>query len=214
MREEQKILNHFINVEDAGANVLHQLQRVTKERVDEIDYQQQIDRWNRYQEILDKIEERCGVNTGVLLARNVKHNFNQFTATSSAALAVVGIVGLMALLSAFSLDNIYYAVGGLVALGFVAWQAFIRLHHPSTIHFKCSPVLHIDEFAYMRQAIKAIPPAESDPVVRLPVLEMSVSRSWLSQHGMLKFMHSLGDIKLDNAVEKKGKQKGQLAEGQ
>ena len=98
-------------------------------------------------------------------------------------------------------------------MGFVAWQAFIRLHHPSIIHFKCSPVLHIDEFAYMRHAIKAIPPAENDPVVRLPELEMYVSRAWLSQHGMLKFMQTLGDIKLDEAVDTK-ETKGQLTEGQ
>ncbi|HEX7033070.1 MAG TPA: hypothetical protein VF172_08725 [Nitrososphaera sp.] len=204
MREEQKILNHFINVEDENGrtNILHQLQTVKEQRVEEIDYQQQIDRWNRYQGILDKIEERCGANTGVRLARNVRHNFNLFTTTSSAALAVVGITGLMALLGAYSLDNVYYAAGGLVALGVAAWQTVIRLHHPSIIHFKCSPVLHIDEFAYIRQAIKAIPPVENDPVVRLPALEMSVSRSWLAQNGMLKFMQNLADIRLDESTSR------------
>jgi len=202
MREEQKILNHFIDVEDENGhtNILHQLQTTTEQKVEEIDYQQQIDRWNRYQEILDKIEERCGANTGVRLDRNVRHNFYLFTATSYAALSVVGITGLMALLGAYSLDNVYYAGGGLAVLGVVAWQAFIRVHHPSIIHFKCSPVLHIDEFAYIRQAIKAVPPVENDPVVRLPLLEMSVSRKWLSQNGMLKFMQSLADIRLDEAA--------------
>ncbi len=202
MREEQKILNHFIDVEDENGhtNILHQLQTITEQKVEEIDYQQQIDRWNRYQEILDKIEERCGANTGVRLDRNVRHNFYLFTATSYAALSVVGITGLMALLGAYSLDNVYYAGGGLAVLGVVAWQAFVRVHHPSIIHFKCSPVLHIDEFAYIRQAIKAVPPVENDPVVRLPLLEMSVSRKWLSQNGMLKFMQSLADIRLDEAA--------------
>ncbi|HXG07926.1 MAG TPA: hypothetical protein VNI77_11455 [Nitrososphaera sp.] len=41
--------------------------------------------------------------------------------------------------------------------------------------------MHIDESAYIRQAIKAIPPVESDPVVRLPVLEMFVPRVWLAK---------------------------------
>ncbi|MEP0824546.1 MAG: hypothetical protein HRF40_03595 [Nitrososphaera sp.] len=196
MREEQKILNHFIDTEDENGhtNILHELQTVTEQKVEELDYEQQIDRWNRYQQLLDKIEKKCDTNTGVRLARNVWHNFKLFTATSSAVLAVVGITGLMALLGAYTLDNAYYAAGGLFALGVAAWQAFIRLHHPSAIHFKCSPVLHIDEFAYIRHAIKSIPPIENDPVVRLPVLEMSVSRAWLAQHGMLKLMQNLVDI--------------------
>jgi len=80
-------------------------------------------------------------------------------------------------------------------------QSFIRLHHPSIINFKCSPVLHIDEFAYMRQAIKGIPAIEHDPIVRLPPLEMDLPRAWLGQQGMLKFMESLSDLKLE--VEEK-----------
>jgi hypothetical protein len=58
--------------------------------------------------------------------------------------------------------------------------------------------LHIDEFAYMRQAIKGIPAVEHDPIVRLPVIEMDIPRAWLGQQGMLKFMESLNDIKLDD----------------
>ena len=82
----------------------------------------------------------------------------------------------------------------------------IRLHHPSTIHFKCTPVLHINEFDYMRQAIKAIPPADNDPVVRLPAMEMSISRAWLAQRGMLKFMESLSDINLNEPIDEKKRQ--------
>ena len=202
MREEQEILNHLINIDNCESNILRQLQSITEQRVDQIDYQQQIERWNRYQELLDKIEKRCGRHAGVKLARNVKHNFKVFTDVSSAALAVIAVTGLMALLGALTIDSIYYAAGSIVALGFVGWQALIRLHHPSIIHFKCSPVLHIDEFAYMRQAIKAIPPAENDPIVRLPVLEMSISRVWLAQQGMLQLMESLSDIKLDKGDQR------------
>jgi hypothetical protein len=64
--------------------------------------------------------------------------------------------------------------------------------------------LHIDEFAYMRQAIKGIPPVEHDPIVRLPVLEMDIPRAWLGQQGMLKFMESLNDLKLEDKAENGG----------
>jgi hypothetical protein len=54
----------------------------------------------------------------------------------------------------------------------------------------------------MRQAIKGIPPVEHDPIVRLPVLEMAISRTWLGQQGMLKFMESLSDLKLNEDGKK------------
>jgi hypothetical protein len=211
MREEQKILNHHINIDgkDGNADILQQLQGVTKQRVDQLDYQQQIERWNRYQELLDEIDKRCGTHVGVRLDRNVKHNFRVFTDVSYAGLSVIGMVALMGLWGSFSTNSIYGIIGSITALGFVGWQTLIRLYHPSIILFKCSPVLHIDEFAYMRQAIRAIPPAERDPIVRLPVLEMSVSRAWLAQQGMLKFMESLGNIKLDNAMDEKNQQRQQ-----
>ena len=56
----------------------------------------------------------------------------------------------------------------------------------------------------MRQAINGIPPpVEHDPIVRLPALEMDIPRAWLGQQGMLKFMESLSDLKLQNE-EKSG----------
>jgi hypothetical protein len=50
----------------------------------------------------------------------------------------------------------------------------------------------------MRQAIKGIPAVEHDPIVSLPVLEMDIPRAWLGQQGMLKFMESLSDLKLED----------------
>jgi hypothetical protein len=199
------ILNNICkdsNEGSATASILQQLQKVIEQGVDEIDYQRQIDRWNRDQELLDKIDKKCNRRVGVRLARNVKHNFKTFTDTSSSGLAVIGTTALLVLWATFSIDNHYHIAGSIAALGFIGWQALIRTHHPSIIHFKCSPVLHIDKFAYIRQAIMAIPPAQHDPIVRLPMLEMSIPRAWLAQQGMLKFMESLSDIKLDGIEER------------
>jgi hypothetical protein len=181
-----------------GRNIFGQLKAVASQRIADIDYQQQIDRWNKYQELLDKVDKKCGRRAGVRLSRNVKHNVKTFSDTVSAALGIIALTALVSLSGSLTINSIYGIIGSAIALGFIGWQSFIRLHHPSVINFRCSPVLHIDEFAYMRQAIKGIPAVEHDPIVRLPVLEMDIPRAWLGQQGMLKFMESLNDIKLDD----------------
>jgi hypothetical protein len=188
-----------------GGNVFRQLTAVANQRIANIDYDQQIERWNQYQELLDKIDKKCSREAGVRLSRNVKHNVKTFTETSIAALGFIGLTALMSLVGSYTMNSIYGIVGSAVALGYVGWQSFIRLHHPSIINFRCSPVLHIDEFAYMRQAIRGIPAVEHDPIVRLPEVEMDIPRAWLGQQGILKFMESLGDLKLE---DDKGKSHG------
>jgi hypothetical protein len=181
-----------------GGNIFRQLTDVASQRVPYIDYEQQIARWNQYQELLDKIDKKCSRQAGVRLSRNVKHNVKTFTETAMAALGFLALISLMSLAGLYTMNSVYGIIGSAIAFGFIGWQSFIRLHHPSIINFKCSPVLHIDEFAYMRQAIKGIPAVEHDPIVRLPVLEMAIPRAWLGQQGMLKFMESLNDLKLED----------------
>jgi hypothetical protein len=188
----------------SGGNIFRQLKSVASQKVADIDYEQQIDRWNKYQEILDKVDKKCNRRAGVRLSRNVKHNVKTFNDTVTAALGIIALTALISMSGSFTINSIYGIIGSAIALGFVGWQSFIRLHHPSIINFRCSPVLHIDEFAYMRQAIKGIPPVEHDPIVRLPVLEMDIPRAWLGQQGMLKFMESLNDLKLEDKAENGG----------
>ena len=183
---------------NVAGNIFRQLEDVASQRVADIDYEQQIARWNEYQELLDKIDKKCNRQAGVRLSRNVKHNVKTFSETSIAALGFVGLTALMSLVGSYTMNNIYGLTGSAIALGFIGWQSFIRLHHPSIINFRCSPVLHIDEFAYMRQAIKGIPAVEHDPIVRLSALEMDIPRAWLGRQGMLKFMESLSDLKLED----------------
>jgi hypothetical protein len=198
-----EVFNDESSSNTGGDNVFRQLKAVATQRVADIDYEQQIARWNQYQELLDKIDKKCSREAGVRLSRNVKHNVKTFTETTIAALVFFAMVALMSLAGSYMMNSIYGIFGSAIALGFIGWQSFIRLYHPSIINFRCSPVLHIDEFAYMRQAIKGIPAVEHDPIVRLPVLEMDIPRAWLGQQGMLKFMESLSDLKLENK-EKSG----------
>jgi hypothetical protein len=192
------VINDCSRNSSIGGKIFRQLKAVASQRVADIDYEQQIARWNEYQELLDKISKKCSREAGVRLSRNVKHNLKTFTEVSIAGLGFIALTALMSLAGSFTINNIYGIIGSAIALGFIGWQSFIRLHHPSIINFKCSPVLHIDEFAYMRQAIKGIPAVEHDPIVRLPILEMDIPRAWLRQRGMLKFMESLSDLKLED----------------
>jgi hypothetical protein len=181
-----------------GGNVFRKLRAIASQRVPDIDYEQQIARWNQYQDLLDKIDKKCGRQAGVRLSRNVKHNVKTFTVAEVIPLGFIALIALMSMVGSYTMNSIYGIIGSAIALGFIGWQSFVRLHHPSIINFRCSPVLHIDEFAYMRQAIKGIPAVEHDPIVRLPAVEMDIPRAWLGQQGMLKFMESLSDLKLED----------------
>ena len=192
------VINDCSRNSSIGEKIFRQLEAVASQRVADIDYKQQIARWNEYQELLDKIDKKCSRQAGVRLSRNVKHNLKTFTEVSIAGLGFIALTALTSMVGSFTMNNIYGIIGSAIALGFIGWQSFIRLHHPSIINFKCSPVLHIDEFAYMRQAIKGIPAVEHDPIVRLPILEMDIPRVWIGQRGMLKFMDSLSDLKLED----------------
>jgi hypothetical protein len=183
----------------SGGNIFRQLTAVANQRIADIDYEQQIARWNQYQELLDKIDKKCSRQAGIRLSRNVKHNVKTFNEISIAALGFIALTALMSLAGSYTMNSIYGIFGSAIALGFIGWQSFIRVHHPSIINFRCSPVLHIDEFGYMRQAIKGIPAVEHDPIVRLPILEMAIPRTWLGRQGMLKFMESLSELKLEDA---------------
>jgi hypothetical protein len=200
----QLFLNEVFNDKSSssntgGDNVFRQLKAISSQRVAEIDYEQQIARWNQYQELLDKIDKKCSRQAGIRLSRNVKHNVKTFNEISIAALGFIALTALMSLAGSYTMNSIYGIFGSAIALGFIGWQSFIRVHHPSIINFRCSPVLHIDEFGYMRQAIKGIPLVEHDPIVRLPILEMDIPRTWLGRQGMLKFMESLSELKLEDA---------------
>jgi len=166
-----------------------------------LDYSRQIERWNKYQNVLDKIEDKCKQTKGdVRLNRNIKHNVKILDDVSVAFLLVIGLTALMIIVGGLMErgNNKYYSIiGGTIALAFVGWQIILRVFRPSIVRFTCRPVLHMEEYAYMNNHIQGIPKVARDPLVKLPSLEMQIPRSWLAQQGMLEFMESLKDIKFD-----------------
>ena len=167
---------------------------------DKLDYTRQIEMWNKYQNILDKVEEKCKETNGdVILRRNIKHNVKILDDVSIAFLSVIGLTALMVIIGGLmgsnsGGSNYYLVIGGALSLAFVGWQIVLRLFPPSLVRFSCRPALHMEEYAYMNKHIQGIPKVARDPIVKLPSIEMQIPRSWLAQQGMLEFMESLEDI--------------------
>jgi len=193
--------------------LLQELEKKAKEKVDKKDYNAQIDRWNEYQNILGKVELKTLKHRNVTLRKNIKHNMKEFTETSLALIIMFGVPGFVCLgVGLYHLNTIMFEISHGIAnqpgiyflsVGIVISTIIIKetleripMFAPSTLKFRCAPKLHIDEMAYARKKIRDIPAVEHDPIVRLPVLEMSIPRKWIGQQGTLEFMESLGDIKL------------------
>lgn len=182
-----------------GEGVLADLVSIAPRKdIPAVDYNQQIERWNSYQQMLDEIDKKCAKTNGdVQLRRNIRHNAKILDDTAAGFLSATGLFALVIGGVGIVSNNLYAVSGAAIALALVGWQAFIRLHQPSLIHFTCKPALHIDQYAYMNKAIKGIRKVQRDPVVNLPKLEMSIPRKWLAQQGMLDFMQTLADIQIE-----------------
>lgn len=73
--------------------LVNKLQEVTQQRVE--DYRGQIDRWNKYQDVLTQIRNKVGQMNGVHLESNVKYNvpiYDQNTEKIIAAMTAIGLV--------------------------------------------------------------------------------------------------------------------------
>lgn len=171
---------------------------VDKKGVDKLDYDAQIDRWNEYQTVLDRIDKKCR-HTGreVELKRRVKHNMLTwdagrdapiFTALACASPILIG-VGLIA-------NNWFLTGSGLGLIGLGVRHTLLRTIHPKTLVFECKPELHFDEMITVRKMVKGFPEVQKDPVVKLPSIKMKIPRKYFAQKGMLKFMEGVQDINL------------------
>jgi hypothetical protein len=89
------VINDCSRNSSVGGKIFRQLKAVASQRVADIDYEQQIARWNEYQELLDKIDKKCSRQAGVRLSRNVKHNLKTFTEVSIAGLGFIALTAVM-----------------------------------------------------------------------------------------------------------------------
>lgn len=180
-----------------------QLEQIAKREIPKEDYQQQIDRWNEYQTVLDSIEEQMQDKRGVALAKNVHSNMENMDAFDhmlTIMFSFMGGVFLTALMGSVIADIIHSPLGYLAGVPAFAISVYYLAVNPNlprkTLKFSCKPILHIDELTYMNNFIKGIPQREKDPDVKLPVVRMEIPRKWIAQQSMLDVMDQLGKIKL------------------
>lgn len=177
-----------------NSQMFESLRKVAAERVAKEDYNYQIDRWNQYQELLDKVDRKTGGSAGVELRRNVKTNWKTWTAPGAAFFGTAMFIAVTVLMIGIVTRNIFCIVGGAGAAIYFGREIFDRFLPSETITFQTSPKLHFDELAKARSMIKRIPEVKRDPVIALPTLYMRIPRRWFGQQGMLDFMKGLDDI--------------------
>lgn len=197
------------------------VQAIASEPVPVQDYQQQVDRWNRYQGALDQIQRRCEIEGAVFKrkvrtsyserrVRNIKQAIAIGLITASIYIAIAGYFVL-----AESSANIYLPRtwdvdewlvaqdiawwGGLMG-ALVASQIFRGLWNrgplPENIVFQCKPVIFIDDLYYLQRFVRCMSKERHDPKVKLPELTMTLPQSWIKQNSLLSMMGTMKDIKL------------------
>lgn len=158
------------------------------------DYIQQIDRWNEYQKLLDKLQTKTRYNPEVTLKTNVKTNMKTWSERSLVFVCCCMIMALSTLVVGLMSRNFVVLGIGAAATIWVSREVYDRLLPPQNITFRTSPKLHFDELQTARRMVRGIPSMHKDPVVRLPALYMSIPRRWFGQQGIIEFMKGLDDL--------------------
>lgn len=204
--------------------IIHEVQKIASERVPNEDFQQQVDRWNRYQESLDKIQRQCQIEN-VRFHRHLKtsyserriRNIYQCVAIGMLAASIFivyyGVPALMEATKPISMYEVYYgppnsmatiedignhalAIGFLTSLGAFMF-IFNRGYLPPMIKFECAPIMNIDDLYFIQRYVRGMARERHDPKVVLPALKMELPQSWISQQSLLKVMDTMRDIRLE-----------------
>jgi hypothetical protein len=195
--------------QDGINDIIQTLEKTAASAVPESDYQQQIDRWNRYQAILDQVQKILETVPYANLRRNIRtsvRNYEFYALPLNFGLGLTAILafmlGMVALnrgyIDASTTDTLFAVSGGILA--YLTYYNLSRLGviKPKMISLSCKPEISIDEMRYAREIIKEIPERKIDPLVRLPALEMEIPRSWISQQAMLDVMEKVSRVNLGN----------------
>lgn len=195
--------------------LIKQVALVAAEKVPEQDFQQQVDRWNRYQEGLDRIERQCRIE-------NVRFRRRLTTSYSERRIRnITRLAGLMFLIAStytlgfgisiahsFEVNGYAYIfatpteiasmgllMGFLVTLG-LGMHVINSGKLPEKIRFHCAPVINIDDLYYLQRFVIGMQRERHDPKVVLPELTMELPQSWIQQQSLLKVMETMKDIRL------------------
>lgn len=158
---------------------IEKLKEIASQQIPEQDYQQQIDRWNEYQTILDGIEKMIldkKLNAvGVSLRKNIETSLQREQTETE-----LRRFGTVMYTPSFYLQEPVY-------------QKPEEPKESTDITFTCKPEIHIDEFQYMNRYIKNIPQINKDPIINLPHIEMTIPKAWIAQNSLLDVMNELNN---------------------
>ncbi len=196
--------------QDGINDIIQTLERTASSPVPQTDYQQQIDRWNRYQEILDQVQKVLEQVPYANLRRNVRSsvkNYEFYALPLNFGLGLTAVLafmlGMVALsrgyIDAPTTDTLFAVSGGILVYLIYYNLSRLGVIKPKMISLSCKPEISIDEMRYAREIIKEIPERKIDPLVRLPALEMKIPRSWISQQAMLDVMDKVGTVDIGNS---------------
>lgn len=202
--------------------LIQEVQKIASERVAIEDYQQQVDRWNRYQDALDKVRHQCEIE-GVRFRRRMKtsyserreRNIKQLIAICLLTSAIyISVAGYGAWQESQKPVNIYtilqerpdvweraseIVTGGFtmgIGMSAVAFQyLWNRGKLPEKIKFQCKPIINIDDLYYLQKFVKGMAKEKHDPKVVLPELTMELPQSWIKQQSLLSVMSNMKDIR-------------------
>lgn len=186
---------HQFELQNTG--MFEALRKTANEQIAREDYMQQIDRWNDYQKLLDKVNEKTRIHSDVELRRNIKTNIKIWNERSLVLICCGMTMALSALVVGLMTQNFVVLAAGAAATIYFAREVYNRVLPPQYLTFKTSPKLHFDELATARNIVRGAPSAHKDPVVQLPVLYMKIPRRWFGQHGVIEFMNGLSNIDWD-----------------
>lgn len=203
------------------ALIVQQVQSIAAENVSAEDFQQQVDRWNRYHASLDVIQRQCEIE-GARFRRRLKTSYSERRERNilqGFAVAMITASIYISIMGYFAINNYGYNIyeprtwdrDMWVWAGDIAWwgalmgvlvasQAIRLIWNrgplPEKIKFECKPVIFIDDLYYLRRAVRQMAKEGHDPKIVLPTLTMELSQSWIKQNSLLAIMGTMKDIQI------------------
>lgn len=199
------------------SELIQNVRKISEENVHEADYEQQINRWNRYLSGLEDVKRAC-------LLSDFRFRLNLKSTYSKQRTQAV-MLGLAFGLIAMSVSSIYdivfpnvdvllfrfnqdwtayaqYAIQSNILFGFSVTLAssilFVTIPRkpPQMVHFEVNPKIFIDDRHFVRYAIRAMEREKNDPSMKLPKLEMNLPSEWIKQQSLLFAMNNFQKTRL------------------
>lgn len=185
--------------------LIEELQKVAAENVPKEDYQQQVDRWNRYQTLLGKVEQQCQLQN-FRFSRNINSSYRERRILNVKRGAAIGFIAMAAMFiySGLTMSAVDVSIetvkgiigqGGIVGLGAAVILLISEVGKlPETIKFECKPKMFIDDLYYIQRFVHGFAREQHDPEVKLPALTMELPQAWIKQQSLLTAMDSMKGI--------------------